>query len=84
MFKNAFLHSISCRDGWILTKFVEIYNLEMQKNRLDFSNLDPVPKVTGGQRMIKNGLSALYLLNEWMDFERTFACTISSEGLDGL
>ena len=37
----------------------------MEKNWLDFFDLDPIFKVTLG---LENGLSALYLLKEWMDF----------------
>ena len=40
----------------------------MEKNRLDFGDLDPIFKVTLGIRLLENGLSALYLLKEWMDF----------------
>ena len=44
----------------------------------DFTGLDPILKVTGGQRMLKNALSALYLLKGWMDFNKT--CTGISLG----
>ena len=40
----------------------------MEKNWLDFGDLDPIFKVTLGLRLLENGLSALYLLKEWMDF----------------
>ena len=36
-------------------------------------DLDPIFKVAGGLRLLDNGLSASYLLNEWMDFDQT--CT---------
>ena len=38
----------------------------MEKNWLDFGDLDPIFKVTLGLRLLENGLSALYLLKEWM------------------
>ena len=38
----------------------------MQKKLLDFGDLDPIFKVKGGQRMLKNALSAL-LSPEGMD-----------------
>ena len=40
---------------------------------LDFGDLDPIFKVTGGLRLLENGLSASYLLKEWIDFNQT--CT---------
>ena len=50
----------------------------MDKNWLDFGDLDPIFKVTEGQRMLKNALSALYLLKGWMDFNQI--CTDISLG----
>ena len=38
-------------------------------NLVDFSDLDPIFKVTGGLRLLENGFSAPYLQNEWMDFD---------------
>ena len=38
-----------------------------------FGDLDLIFKVAGGLRLLDNGLSARYLLNEWMDFNQT--CT---------
>ena len=38
-----------------------------------FGGLDPIFKVAGELRLFNNGLSARYLLNEWMDFDQT--CT---------
>ena len=69
----ACLHPISRINGWILTKLVHLYCFDMEKNGLDFGDLDPIFKVTQGLRLLKNGLSALYLLKEWMDFDQT--CT---------
>ena len=40
----------------------------MEKNWLDFGDPDPIFKVTLGLRLLESGLSALYLLKEWMDF----------------
>ena len=40
----------------------------MEKNLLDFGDLDPIFKVTLGLRLLENSLSALYLLQKWMDF----------------
>ena len=36
----------------------------MEKNWLDFGDLDPIFKVTGGLRLLENGLSAPYLMKE--------------------
>ena len=44
----------------------------MEKNWLDFGDLDPIFKVTQGLRLLKNGLSAPYLMKEWMDFDQTW------------
>ena len=40
----------------------------MEKNWLKFGDLDPIFNVTQGLRLLKNGLSAPYLMKEWMDF----------------
>ena len=45
----------------------------MENNLFYFGNLDPIFKVAGGLRLLDNGLSACYLLNELMDFDQT--CT---------
>ena len=45
----------------------------MENNWFYFGDLDPIFKVAGGLRLLDNGLSAGYLLNEWMDFDQT--CT---------
>ena len=42
-----------------------------EKNLLDFGDLDPFFKVTQGLRLLENGLSAPYLMKEWMDFDQT-------------
>ena len=39
----------------------------MEKNWLDFGDRDPIFQVTLGLRLLENGLSALYLLKEWMN-----------------
>ena len=41
-----------------------------------FGDLDPIFKVAGGLRLLDNGLSARYLLNEWMDFDQTYAAIL--------
>ena len=41
----------------------------MEKNWLDIGDLDTIFKVTGGLRFLDNGLSAPYLMKEWMDFD---------------
>ena len=45
----------------------------MEKNWLDFGDLDPILKVTQGLRLLENGSSAPYLMKECMDFDHT--CT---------
>ena len=45
----------------------------MENNKFYFGDLDPIFKVAGGLRLLDNGLSARYLLNEWTDFDQT--CT---------
>ena len=40
----------------------------MEKNWLDFGDLDPIFEVTGGLKSLENGLSASCLQNEWIDF----------------
>ena len=44
----------------------------MEKNWLDFGDLDSIFKVTLGLRLLENGLSALYLIEEWMNFDQTY------------
>ena len=39
------LHSIFWTSGWILTKFLWIYNLDITKNWLDFGDFDIILKV---------------------------------------
>ena len=51
-------HSISLLNGHILAKLTQIYNWEGEKNA------DPIFKVTGGLRLLENGLSTSYLLKE--------------------
>ena len=69
----ACLHPISWMNGLIFTKLVHLYCWDMEKNWLDFDDLDPIFKVTGGLRLLENGLSATYLMMECMDFDQT--CT---------
>ena len=70
--KMACLHPISRMNGWILTKLLHLF-CEMEKNLLDFGDLDPIFKVTQGLRLLENGLSAPYLMKERTDFDQT--CT---------
>ena len=64
--KMAFLHPISRMNGWILTKLVHLYCCDMEKNWLDFGDLDPIFKVTGGAQIVGKWL--FYTLSpEWMD-----------------
>ena len=56
-------------NGWILIKLVYLYCYDMEKNVLNFGDLDPIFKVTGGIRLLENGLSAPYLQNKWLDFD---------------
>ena len=44
----------------------------MEKNWLDSGDLDSIFKVTLGLRLLENGLSALYLIEEWMNFDQTY------------
>ena len=69
--KMSCLQPISNRDGCFFTKLVQIYHWEMQKNWIDFGDLDLIFKVAGGQRMLIYALSPVYLLNGWMDFNQT-------------
>ena len=50
----------------------------MEKKRSDFGDLDPIFKLTGGQRKLENALCAPYLLKGWMDFKQI--CTYVSLG----
>ena len=65
----SFLHSISWRDEWILIRFAHIHHWVGVKTW--FYDIDPIFKVTGGQRTLQNAFSALCLLKGWMDFHQT-------------
>ena len=54
----------------------------MEKNWVHFGDLDPIFKVTQGLRLLKNGLSAPYLMKEWMDFEQLYFCDMKKNWLD--
>ena len=71
--KMAWLHPISWRNGWLLTKLAQLYCWDMKKNWLDFGDFDPIFKVTQGLRLLENSFSAPCLMNKWMDFDQT--CT---------
>ena len=47
------LHSISLLNGQILAKLTHIYHWEGENCWLDFGDLDPIFKVTGGLRSLK-------------------------------
>ena len=74
--KMACPHPVSWMNGWIFTKPVRLYCWDMEKNWLDFGDLDPIFKVTGGLRLLENGLSTPYLQNEWKDFDQTCTSTL--------
>ena len=57
-------HSISLLNGHILAKFTQLYHWEGKKCCLDFGDLDPIFKVTGGLRLLEKSLSTPYLLKE--------------------
>ena len=60
-------------NGQILAKLTQVYHWEGGKCWLEFGDLDPIFKVTGGLRFLENGLSVSYFLKEWIDFNQT--CT---------
>ena len=65
--KMACLHPISWMNWWIFTKLVHLYCWDIEKNCLDFGDLDPIFKVTGGLRLLENGLSApISWMNGWV------------------
>ena len=70
LFENGFLHIFSRMNGWILTKLVQLYCWDRDKNWLDFGDLDHIFKVTGGLRLLEIGLSVPYLMKEWVDFDQ--------------
>ena len=72
----ACLHPISRMNGWIFTKLVHLYCCDMEKNRLDFGDHDPIFKVTQGLRLLENDLFASYLMKEWIDFDQTCRTTL--------
>ena len=63
-------------NGWILTKLVQLYYCDMEKDCLDFGDHDPIFKVTQGLRLLENGLSAPFLMKEWMDFDQTYTTVL--------
>ena len=67
---NDLYASISWMNKWILTKLVQLYCWDMEKNLLDFGDLDPILKVTVRLKLLENCLSAPYLLNQWMGFDQ--------------
>ena len=63
-----------------MTKLAQLYFCDMEKNLLNFGDLDPIFKVTGGLRLLENGLSVHYLLNEWIDFHQTCTTVLLRQG----
>ena len=51
-----------------------------KKNWLDFGDLNPIFKDTGGLRLLENGFSAPYLQNEWMDFDQPCTAILLRRG----
>ena len=65
--KMACLHPIFCRNEQILTKLAHLQCLDMKKNWLDFGDLDTIFKVTGGLRLLENGLyDPISWMNKWI------------------
>ena len=57
----------------------------MEKNWLDFGELDPIFKVTQGLRLLENGLSAPFLMKEWMiltKLAQVYCCDMKKNWLD--
>ena len=71
LLENGLYAPISWMNKWILTKLVQLYCLDMEKNWLEFDDLYPIFKVTVRLKLSENCLSAPYLLNEWIDFDQT-------------
>ena len=71
--KMACRHPVSWMDGWIFTKLVHLYCWDMEKNWLDFGDLDPIYKVSQGLRVQTSHFPTIYLMKKWMDFDQT--CT---------
>ena len=70
-------------DGFWLNLHIYIV-VTWKKNWLDFGDLDPIFKVTQGLRLLKNGLSAPYLMKEWMDFDQTCTAILLRQGKNWL
>ena len=52
----------------------------MEKNTLNFDDLDLISRVTGGRGLLENGLFAPCVLNEWMDFDLTRTAILLKQG----
>ena len=70
--KMTSLRPISWMNGWILTKHIYLYCCNLEKNWLDFGDLDPIFKVALRLILLENGLSAPCPLKEWVDFDQTY------------
>ena len=49
------LHNILRTSGWILSKFLWIYNWDITNNRLDFGDLDLIFKITALEKLKIHG-----------------------------
>ena len=69
--KMACLHAVSRMNGWILTKLVQHYCWDRDKNWLDLGDLDAIFKVTLGLRFWKMAPSDHIVVTwkkNWLDF----------------
>ena len=97
--KMACLNPFSRMNGWIWTKPVHLYCCDMEKNWLDFGDLDPIFKVTQGLRLLqmaclhpiswRNGwvlakIAQLYKEKNWLDFGDLDPIFKVTRGLSGL
>ena len=71
LFENGLYIPYLLNEWMDLTKLVQLYCWDMEKNWLDFGDFDPIFKVTVRLKLLENCLSAPYLLNQWMDFDQT-------------
>ena len=77
------LHSISCNNGWILTKLAQTRYWDGGKKWWDFGDHDLIFKVTPALWIIKfwqKSLSTSYLLNQMTDSGQT-SCIVMLCGL---
>ena len=67
-------------NGYILTKLAQICCYDFNKNWLEFGYPGHIFKVKRGHKMWGNGLSAPYLLKQWMDFDESCKSILSGHG----